>query len=130
MQKDNSTYYGIIKSLKKYNFVGNKNLKIVFVDCDWLDPSNSTRENKFGMAEVKHSHRLRGCNPFVLVHEVEQVYYMSYPCEKLSAWWVVYRVNPREQLQTPDDSGYHEKQCQLERLMRFINMMNCRVHFI
>jgi hypothetical protein len=35
---------------------------------------------------------------------------MSYPCEKLSAWWVVYRVNPREWLHTPDDSGYHENQ--------------------
>jgi hypothetical protein len=35
---------------------------------------------------------------------------MSYPCEKLSAWWVVYRVNPRERLHTPDDSGYHENQ--------------------
>jgi hypothetical protein len=35
---------------------------------------------------------------------------MTYPCEKLSAWWVVYRVNPRERLHTPDDSGYHENQ--------------------
>jgi hypothetical protein len=35
---------------------------------------------------------------------------MSYPCEKLSAWWVVYRVNPREQLHTTDDSGYHKNQ--------------------
>jgi hypothetical protein len=35
---------------------------------------------------------------------------MSYPCEKLSAWWVVYRVNPLEWLHTPDDLGYHENQ--------------------
>jgi hypothetical protein len=35
---------------------------------------------------------------------------MSYPCEKLSAWWVVYIVNPREWLHTPDHSGYHENQ--------------------
>jgi hypothetical protein len=26
----------------------------------------------------------------------------------LSVWWVVYRVNPREWLHTPDDSCYHE----------------------
>jgi hypothetical protein len=62
------------------------------------------------MVEVKHARRLRGCNPIVLAHQVKQVYYMSYPCEKLSAWWVVYRVNPRERLHTPDDSGYHENQ--------------------
>jgi hypothetical protein len=28
----------------------------------------------------------------------------------LSMWWVVYKVNPYEQLSTPDDSGYHENQ--------------------
>jgi hypothetical protein len=31
------------------------------------------------------------------------VYYMPYPCEKLSAWWVVYKVNPRVWLHNPDD---------------------------
>jgi hypothetical protein len=105
-----SKYYGIIKNIIEYNFARNKNFKIVFFDCDWFDPNQVTRENEFGMVEVKHAHRLHGCNPFVLAHQVEQVYYMSYPCEKLSAWWVVYRVNPREWLHTPDDSGYHENQ--------------------
>jgi hypothetical protein len=62
------------------------------------------------MVKVKHAHRLRSCDPFFLAYQIEQVYYMSYPCEKLSAWWVVYRVNPHEQLHTPDDFGYHENQ--------------------
>jgi hypothetical protein len=62
------------------------------------------------MVEVKHAHRLHGCDPFVLAHQAEQVYYMSYLCEKLSVWLVVYRVNPRERLHTPDDFGYHENQ--------------------
>jgi hypothetical protein len=60
------------------------------------------------MVEVKHAHQLRGYDPFVLAHQVEQVYYMSCPFEKLSEWWVVYRVNLREWLHTPDDSSYHE----------------------
>ena len=62
------------------------------------------------MVEVKHEERLCGCDNFILAHQVEQVYYMSYPCEKLSAWWVVYKVNPRERLHTPGDAGYHENQ--------------------
>jgi hypothetical protein len=105
-----SKYYMIIKNIIEYNFVRNKNLKTVFFNYDWFDPNQGTRENEFGMVEVKHAHRLRGCNPFVLAHQVEQVYYMLYPCEKLSAWWVVYRVNPRERLHTLDDSVYHENQ--------------------
>jgi hypothetical protein len=105
-----SKYYGVIKNIIEYSFAGNKNMKTVFFDCDWFDPYHGTRENNFGMVEVKHARRLCGCDPFVLAHQVEQVYYMAYPCEKLSAWWVVYRVNPRERLHTPDDSGYHENQ--------------------
>jgi hypothetical protein len=30
--------------------------------------------------------------------------------QKLSTWWVVYKVNPHERLHNPDDSGYHENQ--------------------
>jgi hypothetical protein len=45
---------------------------------------------------------------FVIAHQVEQVYYLPYPCEKMSAWWVVYKVNPRERLHTPSDVGYHD----------------------
>jgi hypothetical protein len=89
-------YYEVIKNIIEYSFAGNKNMKTVFFDCDWFDPYHGTRDNNFGMVEVKHVHRLCGCDPFVLTQQVEQVYYMSYPCEKLSAWWVVYRVNPRE----------------------------------
>jgi hypothetical protein len=36
------------------------------------------------------------------------VYYLPYPCEKQSAWWIVHKVNPREQLHTPGDAGYHD----------------------
>jgi hypothetical protein len=85
-------------------------MKTMFFDCDWFDPYHGTRENNFGIVGVKHAHRLHGCDPFVLAHQVEQVYFMSYPCEKLCAWWVVYRVNPHERLYTPDDSGYHKNQ--------------------
>jgi hypothetical protein len=103
-----SKYYGVIKNIIEYSFAGNNNMKIVFFNCDWFDPYHGTRKNNFGMVEVKHARRQCGCDPFVLAHQVEQVFYMLYPCEELSAWWVVYRVNPRERLRTPDDTGYHK----------------------
>jgi hypothetical protein len=60
------------------------------------------------MVEVKHNERLRGYDTFILTHQVEQVYYLSYPCQKLNAWWVVYKVNPCERLHTLGDAGYHD----------------------
>jgi hypothetical protein len=41
---------------------------------------------------------------------------MSYPCKKLTAWWVVYRLNPHEWIHTPDDLGYHENQVPVEEV--------------
>jgi hypothetical protein len=34
--------------------------------------------------------------------------FLSYPCQKLNAWWVVHTVNPREQLNILGDAGYHD----------------------
>jgi hypothetical protein len=31
---------------------------------------------------------------------------MTYPCPRLSAWWLVYKVNPREPLPIPSDNWY------------------------
>jgi hypothetical protein len=35
------------------------------------------------------------------------VYYLNYPCQKLAAWRVVYKLNPRERLYTHIDVAYH-----------------------
>jgi hypothetical protein len=37
-----------------------------------------------------------------------QVYYLPHPSEKLCAWRVVHKVNPRERLHTLGDAGYHD----------------------
>jgi hypothetical protein len=60
------------------------------------------------MLEVKDNERLWGYDTFVLAHQDEQMYYLPYPCEKLSARWVVHKVYPCEQLHTSGDAGYHD----------------------
>jgi hypothetical protein len=99
-----TNYYGIINNILEFSFAENKELK----DCDWFDNNNGTRQNQFGMVEVKHNERLRGYDTFVLAHQVEQVYYLPYPYKRLSAWWVVHKVNPYEGLHTLGDAGYHD----------------------
>ena len=91
-------YYGVINDILEYDFAGSKNLKVVFFKCDWFDPNQGTVENQFGMVEVKHELKTSACSKFVLAHQVDQVYYIPYPCTKLEATWVVYKVNPRERL--------------------------------
>src|SRR5438876_184336 len=48
-------FYGIIQNILKFKFAGNKELKIIFFDCVWFDNKNWTRQNQFGMVEVKHN---------------------------------------------------------------------------
>jgi hypothetical protein len=103
-----TNYYGIINKILEFSFDGNKELKVVFIDCDWFDKNNETQQNQFSMVEVKYNKWLQGYDTFILAHQVEQVYYMSYPCEKLSAWWVLHKVNPCERLHTLGDVGYHD----------------------
>jgi hypothetical protein len=49
-----------------------------------------------------------GDDTFILAQQVEQVYYLSYPCQKLNAWCVVHKVNPSERLYTVGDAGCHD----------------------
>jgi hypothetical protein len=106
----------------EFSFAGDKELKVVFFVCNWFDSIHGIRHNKYGMVEIKHNAKLPGNNDFILAHQVEQVYHLKYPCQKLAAWWVVYKVNPRERLYTPTDVAYHfdDKQvyeiCQEEEL--------------
>jgi hypothetical protein len=64
-------YSRIIKNIIEYSFAGNKKLKTFFFDCDWFDPNCGTRENQFGMVEVKHVDRQSACDPCILAHQVK-----------------------------------------------------------
>jgi hypothetical protein len=90
-----------------FNFVVDKELKVVFFVCNWFDSIHGIRHNKYVMVEIKHNAKLLGNDDFIVAHQVKQVYYLKYTCQKLAAWWVVYKVNPRERLYTPTDVAYH-----------------------
>jgi hypothetical protein len=55
-------YYGILQNIIEYTFGGAKDLKVVFFQCDWLDPINNTRVDEFGMIKVKHESHYSGSN--------------------------------------------------------------------
>jgi hypothetical protein len=59
------------------------------------------------MVEIKLNAKLPSNDDFILTHQVEQVYYLKYPCQKLVAWRVLYKVNPCERLHTPTNDAYY-----------------------
>jgi hypothetical protein len=87
-------YFSVIQNIVELKFEGSKDLRVVFFYCDWFNNklgSGVKHNKKLGLVEVNHKLRLSGYNPFVLAHQVEMVYYMSYPCrlESLELWWIV-----------------------------------------
>jgi hypothetical protein len=50
-----TNYYGIFNKILEFTFARNKELKVVFFDCDWFDSNNGTCQNQFGVVEVKHN---------------------------------------------------------------------------
>jgi hypothetical protein len=85
-------YYGVLQKIIEYTFSGNKELKVIFFECDWFDPVNGTRVDDFGMVEVKYELHYSG-NNLLFAHQAHQVYYLSYPQESMKHWWVVSKVN-------------------------------------
>jgi hypothetical protein len=75
------------------------------------------------MVEIKHNSKLPDNDDFILAHQAEHVYYLKYPCEKLAAWRVVYKVNPRERLYTPMMLPIISM---MNRLMRSYKKKNCQ----
>jgi hypothetical protein len=61
-------YYVILQNIVEYTFRGAKELRVVFIQCDWFDPMNDTRVDDFGMVEVKHESRYLGSN-MLLAHQ-------------------------------------------------------------
>jgi hypothetical protein len=88
-----SDYYGVLQKIIEYTFGGTKELKVVFFQCDWFDPIHDTKVDDFDMAEVKHESHYLGIN-LLLAHQVQQVYYLSYPHKWMKKWWVIYKINP------------------------------------
>jgi hypothetical protein len=100
----------------EFSFAGDKELKVIFFVCNWFDSIHGIQHKKYGMVEIKHNAKLPSNDDFILAHQVEHVYYLKYPCEKLAAWRVVYKVNPCERLYTPIDVAYHFNDEQVDEI--------------
>jgi len=83
---------------------------LFFFVCDWFEPNGGVRENQYGMVEVKHNESSRETTTGSLHTNVTKFTICRiYPNQKLHAWWVVHKVNPRECLYTPRQVGYYSQ---------------------
>src|SRR4051812_33613780 len=62
-----------------------------------------------GLVEVKPSITCRGADVYIVAHQANRVYYLSYPCQKpeLLGWEFVIQVSPHGKLPIPSDDDYN-----------------------
>jgi hypothetical protein len=107
-------YYGIIKDIIELKFDGGSEFSLVLFDCHWFHPTNGVRRlERFGLVEVAHASCNPANEPFVLVSQVKQVYYLPYACksnESLKDWWVAHKVSPLANMSIPSMDEYDNEE--------------------
>jgi hypothetical protein len=76
-------YYDILQNIVEYTFSGAKELKVVFIQCDWFDSINDYYESCYSISN------------HLLANQAQQVYYLSYPHPSFKNLWVIYKVHPK-----------------------------------
>jgi hypothetical protein len=82
-----------------------------------LIPINGTRVDEFSMVEVKYESYYSGSN-LLLAHQVQYVYYLSYPHSSFKNWWIVYKVHPKMHTHRYDEyvEGHHDDEIYQEEI--------------
>jgi len=91
-------YYGVVKEILQLEYTGWPYKKLILFRCKWFDP-NPTRgtrvHNQYNIIEVNHTREYDRYDPFIIAHNVRQVYYAPYPLRRnKSDWWVVIKTKP------------------------------------
>ena len=100
-------FYGVIKHMYEVEYNSSTaEKKIVLFYCDWFDPSRiGTRvDSKYGTVDIRMDKRYVLFDPFIIAHNVQQVYYVPYPASRTDkrGWCVVIKTKPRGRIDSND----------------------------
>ncbi|XP_058732953.1 uncharacterized protein LOC131604516 [Vicia villosa] len=100
-------FYGVITHIYElvYNYMDSEN-KVVVVYCDWYDPSSrgTKIDKKYNTFEIRRDRKYKKYDPFIMAHNVRQVYYVPYPSitPRKREWCVVIKSNPMGHIETDE----------------------------
>jgi len=100
-------FYGVIQHIYELEYNSStSDKKVVLFYYDWFDPSRrGTRmDSKYGIVDIRMDRRYMPFDPFIIAHNVRQVYYVSYPISrtKKRGWCVAIKTKPRGRIDSDD----------------------------
>nr|GEU91327.1 transposon-like protein [Tanacetum cinerariifolium] len=107
-------YYGQLNDVIELEYMYCS--KVVLFKCEWFDPVKHRGwkiHNEFGLVDINHKKKLRNYDPFIMEHQAQQVYFISYPSMRRDKndWWAVCRTKAKSTIVSPTqpiDSAYQE----------------------
>ncbi|KAM3236162.1 hypothetical protein P3L10_016199 [Capsicum annuum] len=97
----NKEYYGVLQDIYELRYAGNR--KVHLFKCHWWDVAHLERGykiDKYGFTSLNTHCVLNTNEPFVLVSQCEQVFYLNDMVDK--DWLVVVKTNPRDFFNVPE----------------------------
>lgn len=76
-------FYGLLEEILEFQYCNLPNMYVTLFKCRWVDPVTGQRIHpKYGFVDVNLSRIYKTDEPFVLVQQATQVYYVGYPGSK------------------------------------------------
>ena len=92
-------FYGVIQHMYEVEYNSStSDKKVVLFYCNWFDPSTrGTRVDfKYDIVDIRMDRRYVPFDPFIIAHNVRQVYYVPYPTSRRDkrGWCVAIKRSP------------------------------------
>lgn len=97
-------FYGVIQHIYElsYRYLDYPK-RIVLFYCNWFDPSSrgTNLNKKYNIVDIQMSRRYHMFDPFIMAHNVRQVYYVPYPATQTEkrGWCVAIKTKPRGRIE-------------------------------
>ncbi|CAO2834910.1 unnamed protein product [Amaranthus hypochondriacus] len=122
-------FYGLLEKVivLEYDSLKDRtNPRVVLCRCKWFDVFDDRRgihKDKFGATLVNISRKLRTNEPFVLVSQIEQVFYV--PTHNEAQWRIVIKTKPRNYFDFPNDENDNDDESLWEQVeVENVNAVN------
>ncbi|CAO2821038.1 unnamed protein product [Amaranthus hypochondriacus] len=122
-------FYGLLEKVIVLEYDSLKDRtspRVVLFRCKWFDVFDDRRgihKDKFGATLVNITRKLRTNEPFALVSQIEQVFYV--PTHNEAQWRIVIKTKPRKYFDFPNDENDNDDESLWEQVeVENVNVVN------
>ena len=82
LEMENVTWHRVVNEILELEYLGEPLKKVVLFNYEWYNPTHpgkTYKHNHYKIIKINHIKRYEKFDPFIIVQNARQVYYLSYP---------------------------------------------------